>query len=86
MTPQHGYQTPPQPGQLPKVPTGPAEGLPREIRDRMDRIRAEGLGPIHPPIFYGGNVQLAREIGVPVFINGDTGEVVRTSERDGGEA
>lgn len=52
-----------------------AEGFRDDIRKHMDRVREEGLGPVNPPIFYGANVKLAREIGIPVFTNGDTGEL-----------
>ena len=29
-------------------------------------------------VFYGQAAQLARDMGVPIFLDGDTGEVVRT--------
>jgi hypothetical protein len=39
---------------------------------------------MNPIIFYGGNAKLAREMGVPVFIDGDTGETVTTPPPSGG--
>lgn len=47
-----------------------------DVAGIIRRIGEQGPGTATPPIFYGANAHLAREMGIPVFIDGDTGQLV----------
>lgn len=54
---------------------------PKPTKEKVKPIKPTDA-PANLPVFHGVNVQLARKASVPMFINGDTGEIEHCESKE----